>query len=138
MIEPYCVFALPMNQSQILQSADQRGSENCILGNVGFCMWMRRKWCWRVLWAMLLLSKGRTGWTRARARAKEQHMKKIAALSLGLLSFSATSVFAHPGEHAFSFAASLYHLMTEPDHLAMMAAAAAVAFGFWRWRKTRA
>jgi hydrogenase/urease accessory protein HupE len=65
-------------------------------------------------------------------------MKKIAATSLGLLSISATSAMAHPGNHAFSVAASLFHLLTEPDHLAMMAVTAAIGYGLWRWRKLRA
>lgn len=65
-------------------------------------------------------------------------MKKIVALSLGLLSISATSALAHPGVHDFSFAGDLFHLFTEPDHLAMMAGGAALCYGFWRWRKARA
>jgi hydrogenase/urease accessory protein HupE len=65
-------------------------------------------------------------------------MKKIAVLSLGLLSLSATSALAHPGAHDFSFVGSLFHLFTEADHLAMMTAAAACAYAIWRWRKIRA
>lgn len=65
-------------------------------------------------------------------------MNKIIAFSTGLLTISATSALAHPGTHDFSFTASLFHLLTEPDHLAMMAVAAAAAFGIWRWRKARA
>jgi hydrogenase/urease accessory protein HupE len=65
-------------------------------------------------------------------------MKKVVALSLGLLTISATSALAHPGDHAFSFVGSMFHLFTEPDHLAMMAGVAALGYGFWRWRKTRA
>lgn len=62
-------------------------------------------------------------------------MKKIIAVAAGLLALSTTTAFAHPGVHDFSFVGSLYHLVTEPDHLAMMAGVAALGYGFWRWRK---
>jgi hydrogenase/urease accessory protein HupE len=65
-------------------------------------------------------------------------MKKIIVTSAGLLSISATSALAHPGPHDFSFLGSLYHLVTEPDHLAMMAGAALIAVALWSWRKSRA
>jgi hypothetical protein len=59
------------------------------------------------------------------AKAKEQQMKKILTTAIATLGFSSTA-FAHPGEHAFNVANSLIHLLTEPDHLAMLALGAAV------------
>jgi hydrogenase/urease accessory protein HupE len=53
-------------------------------------------------------------------------MKKI-LIAAGMTSFSSGAAFAHPGEHAFTIAASVYHLLTEPDHLAMMAGAIIIA-----------
>ena len=53
-------------------------------------------------------------------------MKKI-SIAAGLIATTSGAALAHPGEHAFSVAASLYHLMTEPDHLAMMASAIIIA-----------
>jgi hydrogenase/urease accessory protein HupE len=47
-------------------------------------------------------------------------MKKL--LIATLLTGSAPSVaFAHPGEHGMTVLNSLWHLLTEPDHLAMIA-----------------
>jgi hydrogenase/urease accessory protein HupE len=40
------------------------------------------------------------------------------------LAMSAAPAFAHPGDHAFSITQSFLHLLTEPDHLAMLAVAA--------------
>lgn len=40
-----------------------------------------------------------------------------------------TAALAHPGDHAH---AGLMHLLTEPDHLAMIAGAAVVVFAAWR------
>jgi hypothetical protein len=53
------------------------------------------------------------------AKAKERHMKKIliAAVTLGL---TANAAFAHPGEHAMTVLKTIGHLLTEPDHLAMI------------------
>jgi hydrogenase/urease accessory protein HupE len=65
-------------------------------------------------------------------------MKKIAAMSLGLLAVSATSALAHNGVHDFSFAGSMFHLVTEPDHLAMMGFTVAIGYALWRWHKSRA
>lgn len=44
------------------------------------------------------------------------------------------AAFAHPGEHPGGFA-SLAHLLTEPDHLAMILGA--VAVGVFIYRKVR-
>jgi len=53
-------------------------------------------------------------------------MKKI-FIATGLVTATSDAALAHPGEHAFSVVASFYHLATEPDHLAMMAAAIIIA-----------
>ena len=53
-------------------------------------------------------------------------MKKI-LIATGITAASSSAALAHPGEHAFTIATSLYHLATEPDHLAMMAGAMIVA-----------
>jgi hydrogenase/urease accessory protein HupE len=74
---------------------------------------------------------------RAHAKAKEQHMKKL-MMSIATLMAVTTVAKAHPGEHAFSMAQSLFHLLTEPDHLAMMAAAAALAAVLWFKLRKRA
>jgi hydrogenase/urease accessory protein HupE len=52
---------------------------------------------------------------------------------LSVLSLIAPSAaVAHPGEHQ---GAGIFHLLTEPDHLAMMAVGAAVAvFVVLKWR----
>lgn len=53
-------------------------------------------------------------------------MKKL-FIATGLVNATSGTAMAHPGEHAFSVVASVYHLLTEPDHLAMMAAAIIIA-----------
>jgi hypothetical protein len=62
-------------------------------------------------------------------------VKKI-SLSVLALGFSGGVAMAHPGDHVFSAAGTVVHLLTEPDHLAMAAAAALAAFLLWRWRKS--
>jgi hypothetical protein len=68
------------------------------------------------------------------AKAKERHMKKI--LTTAAFAMTSTAAFAHPGEHGFSVLNSLWHLVTEPDHLVMLAVAvvvgAAVAYKYFR------
>ncbi len=61
-------------------------------------------------------------------------MKRIffSVLAFGV---SGGAALAHPGDHAFSAIGSLAHLLTEPDHLAMLGFAALLAFGVWRWRR---
>jgi hydrogenase/urease accessory protein HupE len=68
----------------------------------------------------------------------ERHNMKRTLTTLLVLTATAGSAFAHPGDHAFSLVGSLAHLLTEPDHLAMMGVVALAAFGVWRWRKTKA
>ncbi len=47
-------------------------------------------------------------------------MKKILFATVTLVSTSSVAL-AHSGEHALSVLSSLAHLLTEPDHLAMIA-----------------
>jgi len=47
-----------------------------------------------------------------------------------VLLFFAASAQAHPG-HGL---ATLWHLLTEPDHLAMILLPVVVAAGLWWWR----
>ena len=63
-------------------------------------------------------------------------MKRI-LFSVLVLGVSGGAALAHPGDHAMSAIGSLVHLLTEPDHLAMMGAAALLAFAVWRWRKAK-
>jgi len=51
-----------------------------------------------------------------------------------LLALPTAVAFAHPGEHHGGFA-SLVHLLTEPDHLAMILGAAAL--GYFIHRRVR-
>ena len=49
-----------------------------------------------------------------------------------------TLALAHPGDHStMTFAQGMRHLLTEPDHLAMMAALAVVAVGGWGLLRAR-
>ncbi len=65
-------------------------------------------------------------------------MMKRTLSTILILAATAGSAFAHPGDHAFSLIGSLAHLLTEPDHLAMMIVAAAAAYGLWRWTRAKA
>ena len=56
-------------------------------------------------------------------------MRSAAAVVLSLL---ATTAQAHPGHGV----ADLWHLLTEPDHLAMLLVPVAIAAGLW-WRGRR-
>jgi hydrogenase/urease accessory protein HupE len=62
------------------------------------------------------------------AKAKEQHMKKFLMMA-ATLAFTTTAALAHPGEHALTVLKSLAHVLTEPDHLAMIAVAIVVVGG---------
>lgn len=53
-------------------------------------------------------------------------MKRLVAA----LTLLPSAALAHPGDHR---TAGLWHLLTEPDHLAMIAAAAAV-LGYAVWK----
>jgi hydrogenase/urease accessory protein HupE len=46
-----------------------------------------------------------------------------------LLSLAALPALAHPGDHHGDLAALLWHLVSEPDHLAMMSIAIIVGAG---------
>lgn len=52
------------------------------------------------------------------------------------IAFTPISALAHPGEHRQGLLATLVHLLTEPDHLAM--AAIALLIGIWGVRRLRA
>jgi hydrogenase/urease accessory protein HupE len=69
------------------------------------------------------------------AKAKEQHMKKILIASTAIFA-SAESAVAHTGEHGLSFTQGAFHVLTQPDHLAMIVAVAAV-LGFLAYRRGR-
>jgi hydrogenase/urease accessory protein HupE len=43
-----------------------------------------------------------------------------------LFALTASSAFAHPGDHHGSLLTTLWHLVSEPDHLALIAIAVAV------------
>jgi len=49
------------------------------------------------------------------------------------LLFGAGVAHAHPGHGV----ASLWHLLTEPDHLAMIILPIAIAAGLWLWLRQR-
>ena len=53
-------------------------------------------------------------------------MKKI-VIATGILTATSGAALAHPGDHHFSVVNSLIHLLTEPDHMAMMATVFVVA-----------
>ena len=76
------------------------------------------------------------GLVRAGAGAMERQMKKI-LISLGGLVAMGGVAEAHPGEHLYSIIGSLFHLLTEPDHLAMLAGAVALAAGLFYILKRR-
>ena len=59
-------------------------------------------------------------------------MKRILTSTLILAGLSG-SALAHPGEHGFAIVGSLAHLLSEPDHLAMLVGAIVVACVAWRW-----
>jgi hypothetical protein len=63
-------------------------------------------------------------------------MKKI-LISAGMIATTSGAALAHPGEHAFTIAASVYHLLTEPDHLAMLAGAIIIAAALFYTFKRR-
>jgi hypothetical protein len=63
-------------------------------------------------------------------------MNKFLAAAIATVATSG-SAMAHPGEHAFTVAGSLVHLLTEPDHLAMIAVGASVLGVAYVLRKRR-
>ncbi len=54
---------------------------------------------------------------------------KRTLIAAGIIAASAGGAWAHPGEHGFSLAGSLYHLLTEPDHLALLVFTIAIVSG---------
>ena len=65
----------------------------------------------------------------------ERHMKiHLSILVISPMAFAGVAE-AHPENHALSAINSLVHLLTEPDHLAMLIAAIAVCFGIYRLRR---
>jgi hydrogenase/urease accessory protein HupE len=52
-------------------------------------------------------------------------MKKILIATATLVSTAGVAM-AHPGDHEFSFLSSVAHILSEPDHLAMIAVAVIV------------
>jgi hydrogenase/urease accessory protein HupE len=67
---------------------------------------------------------------------ERRKMKRIVVSGL-VLGGTATAAFAHPGDHALPVLNSLSHLVTEPDHVAMLVGAAAVAFVLLRMLRAR-
>lgn len=59
-------------------------------------------------------------------------MKSILPSTIVLAAMSSAAA-AHPGSHDLSVVSSLVHLLTEPDHLAMLSGAIVAAFVAWRW-----
>jgi hydrogenase/urease accessory protein HupE len=64
-------------------------------------------------------------------------MKKIVISATALL-VMASAAQADPGAHHMPFAQTLFHLLTEPDHLAMIAGAAALAIFLYVKSRKRA
>jgi hydrogenase/urease accessory protein HupE len=56
-----------------------------------------------------------------------RHVPDIRRAAAGIALALPAAAFAHPGEHPGGFA-SLVHLLTEPDHLAMLIGAAALGY----------
>jgi hydrogenase/urease accessory protein HupE len=62
-------------------------------------------------------------------------MKKL-MIALATLAATAGAAQAHVGDHALSIMQSLFHLLTEPDHLAMMIGAVVISvLLFLKFRK---
>lgn len=59
-------------------------------------------------------------------------------LSLTTLMATTNAALAHPADHHLSPLQSLVHLLTEPDHLAMIALAAVAAGAVWLARRRKA
>lgn len=55
-------------------------------------------------------------------------------LSLILALFMPTAALSHSGDHSQSLPT---HMLSQPDHLAVLALIAAVGLGVWVWRRNR-
>jgi hydrogenase/urease accessory protein HupE len=64
-------------------------------------------------------------------------MKKILSATAVLIA-GTSGALAHPGDHAYSAFQSVLHVLTEPDHLAMMVGAIVLAVGLYVRSKKRA
>jgi hydrogenase/urease accessory protein HupE len=60
------------------------------------------------------------------------------AFVMAALGAMASGAMAHPGDHSMGAAQLLVHLLTEPDHLAMMGVAALLGFALWRYSRSQA
>jgi hypothetical protein len=69
------------------------------------------------------------------ARAKERQMTKLVLLSTFMMVLSTADVFAFgpSGDHSGNVFQLLAHMLTEPDHLAILSAAGAVVFVLYRY-----
>jgi hypothetical protein len=61
------------------------------------------------------------------ARAKERQMTKLFSFTAVVLGFSTSSAFAN-GNHSGDAWQVAIHMLTEPDHLAMLSAGIAACF----------
>lgn len=62
------------------------------------------------------------------------------AITASLLALFASAAQAHPGEHHGNLLTSLWHLLTAPDHLAMIAVAVVIGVALalrGRWQNSR-
>jgi hydrogenase/urease accessory protein HupE len=69
------------------------------------------------------------------ARAKERQMTKLVSLSVFIMILSMTDAFAFgpSGDHSGNIFQLMVHMLTEPDHLAMLSAAGALAFVLYKY-----
>jgi hydrogenase/urease accessory protein HupE len=67
----------------------------------------------------------------------EQQMTKTISLSALVLAGTASNALAH-GDHSGNTLQALTHLLTEPDHLAMLSVAVVVGFGLYRLARHKA
>jgi hydrogenase/urease accessory protein HupE len=67
----------------------------------------------------------------------ERHMQRITVSSL-VLAATASAALAHPANHAYDVSGSAFHMLTQPDHLALIAAVAFAVFMLTRKVRRRA
>jgi hydrogenase/urease accessory protein HupE len=63
-------------------------------------------------------------------------IKRLTLVSATLV-VTTDGALAHPGEHVLGALQGLVHLLTEPDHLALIGVAAVLAYATWAWRKSK-